>query len=377
MAKLCKGATNRTVSNDCNEVRWYVLLLPYGHRGSPSAGLQAELEWRKRNGEKEFEYFAPSYMEVKSVRGKMTKTSRPLLFNYVFVHASEAEIYKMKRSTLHKYNFLPRVREDDRQYYPYLTDSAMENLRWVARAYDDVLPVYTPEPDKLMRGDRVRITDGQFMGIEATVMIQPGAGQKSVMVCVEDWLWVPLLHVKQGQYEVVALNESGKHIYTKLNNDRLFTKMHEAIIHYHSAEGVADDDRRTAQEIINLFGSLEMPTPILRCKHYSLLLPAYLVLGRTEDMNALLHKADSVLSGIKAEQVAALLLTTLYGCTGNACYRVQASNIINRWGEEKDSKHNKRIIITFFKKYKNLHFRYQREVFQPNSAIDEQVTIHE
>ena len=70
MAKLCKGATNRTVSNDCNEVRWYVLLLPYGHRGSPSAGLQAELEWRKRNGEKEFEYFAPSYMEVKSVREK-------------------------------------------------------------------------------------------------------------------------------------------------------------------------------------------------------------------------------------------------------------------------------------------------------------------
>lgn len=355
MAELCKDATNRTVSNDCNEVRWYVLLLPYGHRGSPSAGLQAELELRKRNGEKEFEYFAPSYMEVKSVRGKMTKTSRPLLFNYVFVHASEAEIYKMKRSTLHKYNFLPRVREDDRQYYPYLTDSAMENLRWVARAYDDVLPVYTPEPDKLMRGDRVRITDGQFMGIEATVMIQPGAGQKSVMVCVEDWLWVPLLHVKQGQYEVVALNESGKHIYTKLNNDRLFTKMHEAIMRHHSAEGVTDNDRRTAQEIINLFGSLEMPTPILRCKHYSLLLPAYLVLGRTEDINTLLHKADSVLSGIKAEQVAALLLVTMYGCTGDEPCRNKVKRVVDGWKAGGVTKKNKQKVIGYFDDYEGIH----------------------
>ena len=327
-------AKKKTISVDGNVVRWYVLVLPYGHRGSPSAGLRAELERREKSGEPPFDYFAPQYVEVRSVRGKMTKTTRALLFNYVFVHASEAEIYRMKSGTLRNYNFLPRVRESDRQHYPYLTDEAMENLRWVARAYDEVLPVCTPAPDKLMKGDRVRITEGQFMGVEATVMTQPGAGQKSVMVCVEDWLWVPLLYVKQGQYEVVALNESGKHIYTKLNNDRLFTKMHEAIIHYHSAEGVTDDDRRTAQEIINLFGSLEMPTPILRCKHYSLLLPAYLVLGRTEDMNTLLHKADSVLSGIKAEQVAALLLTTLYGCTGNDYYRGQAHNIINRWGKE-------------------------------------------
>ena len=75
------------------------------------------------------------------------------------------------------------------------------------------------------------------------------------------------------------------------------------------------------------------------------------------------QKINNILNGIKAEQVAALLLTTLYGCTRNDCYRVQASNIVNRWKEEKAPKHNKRIIIMFFKKYKNLHFPYQREVF--------------
>ncbi|MDD7317914.1 MAG: transcriptional regulator [Prevotella sp.] len=348
---MCKEAKTDTVSGGSDVVRWYVLTLPYGHRSSPSAGLQAELERREKSGEEAFEYFAPSYTEAKSVRGKMTKTSRPLLFNYVFVHASEAEIYKMKCGALHRYNFLPRVREGNRQYYPYLTERAMENLRWVARAYGDVLPVYIPEPDKLMKGDRVRITEGQFMGTEATVMIQPGAGQKNVMVCVEDWLWVPLLQVKQGQYEVVALNESGNHVYTKLNNDRLFREMHEAVIRYHSAGGVTAADRKAAQEILNLLGNLEMPTPVLRCKHYSLLLPATLVLDRKEEAETLLRKADDVLSGIKAEQAAALLLTTLYGCTRQDRYRLRAQEIVKRWEEEDEVKKGKRMIIYRFIDY--------------------------
>lgn len=348
-------AKNKTISVDGNVVRWYVLVLPYGHRGSPSAGLRAELERREKSGEPPFDYFAPQYVEVRSVRGKMTKTTRALLFNYVFVHASEAEIYRMKSGTLRNYNFLPRVRESDRQHYPYLTDEAMENLRWVARTYDEVLPVCTPAPDKLMKGDRVRITEGQFMGVEATVMTQPGAGQKSVMVCVEDWLWVPLLQVRQGQYEVVSLDGSGKHIYTKLDNDRLFTKMHEAIMRHHSPEGVTDDDRRLAQEIVSQFGRLEMPTPILRCKQYSLLLPAYMVLGKGDDFEAMESKVNSVLNGIRAEQAAALLLVTMYGCTGDEPCRNKLKRVVDGWKAGGVTKKNKQKVIGYFDDYEGIH----------------------
>lgn len=348
-------AKNKTISVDGNVVRWYVLVLPYGHRGSPSAGLRAELERREKSGEPPFDYFAPQYVEVRSVRGKMTKTTRALLFNYVFVHASEAEIYRMKSGTLRNYNFLPRVRESDRQHYPYLTDEAMENLRWVARAYDEVLPVCTPAPDKLMKGDRVRITEGQFMGVEATVMTQPGAGQKSVMVCVEDWLWVPLLQVRQGQYEVVSLDGSGKHIYTKLDNDRLFTKMHKAIMRHHSPEGVTDDDRRVAQEIVRQFGRLEMPTPILRCKQYSLLLPAYMVLGKGDDFEAMESKVNSVLNGIRAEQAAALLLVTMYGCTGDEPCRNKLKRVVDGWKAGGVTKKNKQKVIGYFDDYERIH----------------------
>ena len=41
-------------------------------------------------------------------------------------------------------SFLPRVRERKREYFPYLSDAAMENLQWVARSYSNTLPVYIP-----------------------------------------------------------------------------------------------------------------------------------------------------------------------------------------------------------------------------------------
>ena len=78
------------------QVRWYVLSLPSCHRG-PACGLQEELDRRVQKGEPVFEFFAPSYVEVRESRGELVSTERPLLYNYVFIHASEVEIFRLKR----------------------------------------------------------------------------------------------------------------------------------------------------------------------------------------------------------------------------------------------------------------------------------------
>ena len=88
----------------------------------------------------------------------------------------------------------------------------------MARSYSDELPVYVPEAGYLRKGDRIRITDGRFKGVEASVVIQPGVGEREVMVCVDNWMWVPLLRVQPGEYEVISLAEEGKHVYTRLDN---------------------------------------------------------------------------------------------------------------------------------------------------------------
>ena len=327
-----------------NAVRWYVLALPtsrQGHyQGNPARALRMELERRTRNGEPVFEYFAPSYVEVRKQHGEVVRTNHPLLYNYVFIHASEAEIYRMKRF-LPQYNFLPRVREKDDAYYPYLSDEAMENLKWVAASYSDVLPVYTPGPERLMKGDRIRITEGQFKGVEASVIIQPGGGRKEVMVCVENCMYVPLLCVEPGQYEVIALNADNRHVYTRLNGDRLPAGLHKALKRYHSPEGVTDADRALASEVLQQYANLQLDSDVMRCKLYSMLLPAYAILGDREAFDQLLGTVRSILPLIRAEQSRSLLLVTLYGCTNCCLDYEQAHAAVDPWRGEQPLKKSK------------------------------------
>ena len=324
-------------------IRWYVLVVPYRHKGTVQ-GLQNEQARRQRNGEPSFEYYAPMYVEVKKIGGKLINTQKPLLYNYVFIHASEDEIYKMKQH-LPQYNFLPRVKDGNISYYPYLSDKAMSDLQWIARSYSDILPVYTPQSSQLMKGDKVRITEGQFKGVEATVVIQPGAGQKDIMVCIEDWMWVPLLHVMPGQYEVISLNAEKKHVYTRLDNERISSGLHEALQYYHSGKEIPESSLCLAREALQQFGNLDMESDVMRCKLYSILLPAYTVLGDKENAASLVATMHSILPAVKAEQSRALLLVTLYGCTDSSIYHGLAHELVAPWRRESNPKKSKRQLL--------------------------------
>ena len=325
-------------------VRWYVMVLPSCHRG-PATGLQQELDRRINNGETAFEFFAPSYVEVKRVDGQFVNTKHALLYNYVFIHASENEIFRMKRQ-LPWYNFLPRIRDGKQEYYPFLTDTAMKNLQWVARSYANIVPVYVPESEKLRKGDKVRIIEGQFKGVEASVVSLPDAGKKEIMVTVENWMWVPLLHVLPGQYEVIELKTENRHVYTRLDNDCTLTGLHEALQRYYSPEGINEGDRDLAVRTLKEYGSLRMDTDIMRCKLYSLLLPAYTILGMSEESERIIGIARSMLPLVKAEQALALLLVTLYGCTDSSIYYDMAHEIIDPWKKEDNPKKSKQQLIS-------------------------------
>lgn len=326
-----------------NAVRWYVLVLPDCHKGGVR-GLQREQDRLLQTDGPSFDFFAPSYQVVKRMDGKFVNTMKPLLFNYVFIRASERDIFQLMQR-LPVLSFLPRVRERKREYFPYLSDAAMKNLQWVARSYSNTLPVYVPEPDGLRKGDRIRITEGRFKGVEATVVIQPGAGRKDVMVCVENWMWVPLLRVVPGEYEVIALNDEDKHVYTRLDNDCTLNGLHKALQRYHSAEGVSEEDRALAAKALKEYGSLRMETDVMRCKLYAILLPAYTILGMEEEAAKLVGIMQTMLSLIKAEQSRALALVTLYGCTDSSIYYNLAHEAIDPWKKEERLKKSKRQLV--------------------------------
>ena len=256
----------------------------------------------------------------------MVNTKRPLLYNYVFVHASEDEIFRLKR-TLPLYNFLPRVSSGGRSYFPFPPAS-----------YSNELPVYVPDSGRLLKGDRVRITSGPFSNMEAEVVVQPGGGHKDVMVRILDCLWVPLFEVRAGEYELIELNTGGKHVYTHLDNDRLSEGLHGALGRYHASGVVVDEDARLAREVLRGYASLRGETDVIRCKLYSLLLPAYLLLGESDEFDRLHATMRSMLPVIKAGQSRALLLVTLYGCTDSSLYQRMAHELVGPWMEEASPK---------------------------------------
>ena len=82
-------------------------------------------------------------------------------------------------------------------------------------------------------------------------------------------MWVPLLEVKPGEYELIELNTNGKHVYTHLDNDRLRDGLHDALGRYHASGSVGEEDTRLAREVLRAYGSLRAETDVMRCKVYS------------------------------------------------------------------------------------------------------------
>ena len=345
------AAVQQRISNWKNShiVRWYVLTLPGTHRNRATE-LQAEVARRAAEGEPVFEFFAPTYTKVRTVRGHEENVKRPLLFNYVFIHASESEIKRMKQR-LPAYNFLPRIDGGEQSSFPFLTDTAMQNFRWVAQAYEERLPAYVPDATRLVKGDRIRILEGQFAGVEATLVNNVGSSDKEIVVRIDDWLWVPLLHVAPGQYEIIALNSGSKHEYFHFDNDKFRQGLHQAMGRHLTGQPLTEADTRLATEALLAFRNLQVDTDVMRCKQYAYLLTINTLLHNQAERTEQIHIIRSFLPLIKAEQSRALLYTTLYGCTNDHLDYEAAHTLITPWMSEVNPKKSKRQLIDQLRDY--------------------------
>ena len=339
-----------STTNAANIVRWYVLQLPSGHRGGVK-GLISEQNRRKKNNLPLLEYFWPTCVEKVKRNGKWVSTSQSLYYNYIFVHASENEIYDMKHTSFFKiFNFLPRVRSAAMDYYPYVEDKDMVTLKWIASSYSNEIPIFFPKTE-LLRGDRIRITDGQFAGTEAIVVIQKGQGKKTILVQIQNWACVPLINVEEGQYEIIDLNKDKKHIYKRFDNSVLAEKLHQALGRFHKGL-LTEEDLSLANQTLKEYGSEEMremarrDTKLAaRSKLYILLLPAYTILRKIEDCKQVIAEMLDMLTQTQAPQVSALTYVTLYGCTDNYRYHHAAHELVDGWIVDVNPTKTKRLLL--------------------------------
>ncbi len=326
-------------------VRWYLMFFPFGKKGL-TVGLNQELARRRNSGETPFEYFAPTYVETKEVDGKWVTTQESLLYNYFFIHASEDDLFILKRHQP-QYSVLRRViNSDGTSYFPYVKDNVIKMLQWIARSYGGCIPLCLVDQTLLVKGDRIRVIKGAFKGIEANLVKSPKSAVSQIMVFVDNWMCVPLMNIRPNQYEVIGLNDmSDKPRNTHgLDNQQLFSDIHDALCRFHQGTST-EDDRRLATDICNRYADLKVDTSILRCKLYSLLLPAYTILGSSDSRDAVLQLMRVMLPTVTAEQSLALLTVTLYGCTDNVFYHDKAHAMIAPWLKEDSPKKSKLFLI--------------------------------
>ncbi len=327
------------------KTRWYIMFFPWGKSGL-TVGLEQELKRRKNTGEKAFEYFAPTYVVMKDVDGKMETSTESMLYNYFFVHTNENDLFEIKRHQPQYSVMRPEISSDGTRQYPFVSDSTIKTLQWVARSFGGRIPICFIDQMLLTKGDRIRITKGRFKGTEAHLVAKPGSDKKDIMVYVDNWMCVPLMNVSPEQYTIIGLNDIGESSKSSLglDNASLSQELHEALCRFHKGN-TTDSDIALAERVCREYADLKVTTPLQRCKQYAFLLPAYTVLKQTEKVNNMISLLQVLLEEIKSEPVIALSLLTIYGCTDNAFDYQKAHAIIEAWAKGEAPKKSKQVLI--------------------------------
>ncbi len=327
------------------KTRWYIMFFPWGKSGL-TVGLEQELKRRKNTGEKSFEYFAPTYVVMKEVDGKMVTTTENMLYNYFFVHTSEDDLFEIKRHQPQYSVMRPTINGDGARQYPFVSDNTIKTLQWVARSYGGRIPICFIDQLLLVKGDRIRITKGRFKGTEAHLVAKPGSDKKDVMVYVDNWMCVPLMNVHPEQYTIIGLNDTEE--LTKcsagLDNASLTQDLHNALCRFHGKK-TTESDIELAERVCGEFVDFKTTTALQRCKQYTFLLPAYTILKQKEKVDNVLSLMQVLLEEIKSEQVIASSLLTIYGCTDNLFDYEKAHGIIDAWAKEEAPKKSWQVLI--------------------------------
>lgn len=324
-------------------IRWYILRSPWNPKALAEVMAQEQAR-RQRDGEVPLEYFAPTFTQARNLKGKWVCTSKPLLFKYFFILGSEAAIFKT-RAYVPEINFLPRVNAPEGGYhYPYLTERDIHHLRWIARSYDAPIPLFFADPTFLRKGDRVRIVRGPLSGMEATVLSRPRSTQKDILVGLSGQVCVPLLHVGPGDYQILGLHAQGKATYPLLDNSRRFRALYEALCRHHQGASTPQD-LSLAEALLQSLEGMDPGTDVMRCKRYTLLLPAYVVAGQEEKARGLAGVMQAILPQVKAPQSRALMYLSLYGCLDSSIYYGLLHQVADPWRAEAEPKPIKRMIL--------------------------------
>ena len=154
---------------DCQDTdtKWYVLRVTY----------QRELSTKEYLDKLDIENFVPvRVVRRRDSKGRFSRVREVAVHNYIFVRSTREVIDDLKTFRLPILRYVMHQQNGENQ---------MRNFIAVAANIDEPVIFLSPEEVALSKGDKVRIKDGVFMGVEGTFMRVKNTRDRRVVVKID------------------------------------------------------------------------------------------------------------------------------------------------------------------------------------------------
>lgn len=272
--------------------RWYVLnYIP----PTMSKRMLAEAVVERFNGSMDcaLEVFAPTIVKMVESGGKLTRKATPLLFHYVFVRGTLAEVKRLC-TTASGFSFLLSHGESSR--YVVIPDREMEAFRIIAKFHGNQLPCFAADEVDLEEGDIVEVVRGDFPGLTGTYIPKQRGRSGNLYISVTNSLSAVVYDIKVEYLRVIEFAKGGKRAYQQIDAfvPRLFAAMRVF------STGTYPDSHLIAPLLMfcNRLGGVKIDDTKLDAKLRALLMGASLILGDEAGYDRARQRYDRISSAL-------------------------------------------------------------------------------
>lgn len=259
-------------STTAEDRKWFVAQAPF-----MTEGIREQVAALKE------ETFIP-ILKVNNDKGITSKRNTKLLtFNYVFIRGNKKDIEeKLKKITrIHLLYHRPGV-APGKSYGNYerkpmvVNDREMVMFMKIVSLYQNGTPVADIQERELQKGDKVRIIDGPFKGIEGTLITSKGKKGGKVIVSLSKIVNVSTLDIEPQYIQVIQFADEKKHLYKML--DSFVIKAEHAWNKKLDGEELNEEEKNQMEIFLNNY-DLQIESKNIEAKFQTLRFIAYAVLG--------------------------------------------------------------------------------------------------
>lgn len=157
-------------NEEAEDIRaWYAIRVTYSRELAVKARLDAF----------GIESYVPMHFETRTYNGQQRKAWVPLIHNLIFIHTSAARLRSLKSGTDLPIRYIMDRSSGAPSVIP---EQQMRDFMAVVATCDKHVEVVPAQCVDLTRGDRVRVTDGPFAGIEGRYIRHKGHSKVAVAI---------------------------------------------------------------------------------------------------------------------------------------------------------------------------------------------------